>query len=252
MCSGSSGSSSTRRTRREACPPGTPSCSSPTPPPASARAVLGARALTALRTAATTAVCVRALRPEPLGHVALVGTGVLARSHLAALAVHGPVRVLVAGRSAGSVAALVEWADQHAPTLEVLAAAGIEEACRDAGVVITLVSQRARGCRLDERWLRPDVLLLPLDYGTCVHAGLARGRLLLADDPEQFRVTRDAGGNLRGYRDPDAPSGAYLVGSRPPGGIVVQNLGTAIADLVLADAIVARAREFGRGRALAV
>lgn len=74
-------------------------------------AVIDAAALTAVRTAAVSAVAARWLAPRRGGTLMVFGTGVQARSHLEL--VGGELaadRALVCGRSADAVAALVEWA----------------------------------------------------------------------------------------------------------------------------------------------
>lgn len=213
------------------------------------RCVMGARWLTGVRTAAITGACVRALAPAT-GGVALVGTGLQARTHLPVLAALGHRRVRVWGRRPSSIEALRAWAAEHAPDVELAVAPTIHEACADAGIVITCVTQGQTETRVDAAWLRHDALLLPIDYGTCIHGALAEQRLLLADDPRQFVAVRDLGVNLDGYRDPDGASGSYLDGPRPEGGIVVQNLGNGVSDLYVADAIIRRAAAEGLGTLL--
>ena len=214
------------------------------------RCIMAARWLTGVRTAAVTGACVRALAPAEVGHVALIGTGLQGRTHLPVLEALGLTDVHVWGRRASSVEALAAWSAEHAPGVRLTPAATIAEACDGAGVVITVVTQGVTTARIDDAWLRRDALLLPIDYGTCIHAALAERRLLLADDPAQFRSIRDLGGNLAGYRDPDGPSGASLDGPRPAGGIVVQNLGNGVSDLFVADAVMRRAEELDLGSVL--
>src|SRR5829696_6211149 len=63
-------------------------------------ALMNASAITAIRTAAVSAVATRLLARADAGDLAIVGTGVQARSHLAAIACVRPIRrVRVASRS---------------------------------------------------------------------------------------------------------------------------------------------------------
>ena len=214
------------------------------------RCVMGARWLTGLRTAAVSGACLALAPPEP-GVVALLGTGLQAHTHLAVLDTVGLHDVRVWGRRAESVDRLVEWAGEHVPAVRLRPAATIPEALDGAGVVITGVTQGVETARIDDAWLRPDALLLPLDYGTCVQGALADGRTLAADDPAQFVAVRDAGGStLDGYRDPDAASGALLGRLRPDGAIIVQNIGNGVCDLFIAEAVLRRAEALGRGHEL--
>ncbi|HXV43993.1 MAG TPA: ornithine cyclodeaminase family protein, partial [Anaerolineae bacterium] len=62
-------------------------------------ALMSASAITEIRTAAVSGVATRLLAPEEAGDLAIIGTGVQARSHLAAMACVRPIRrVRVASR----------------------------------------------------------------------------------------------------------------------------------------------------------
>ncbi len=214
------------------------------------RCIMGARVLTGLRTAAVSGACIRALAPDRAGSVAIIGTGVQARSHLPVIAALGYREVRLWGRRRESVDGLLEWAREAVPSIEVAPAPSMRAAVEDAAVVITAITQGVDVARVDATWLRADALLVPVDYGATMPGSLAAERLFLADDPQQFAAVRAVVPALAGYRDPDGPSGAYLDGHERPRGVLVQNLGSAAADVHFADAVIRRADERGIGARL--
>jgi ornithine cyclodeaminase len=117
------------------------------------RAVIDAAAITAIRTAAVSAVATRLLAREDARELALIGTGVQARKHIEAMLCVRPIeRVRVAGRSR-------ERAEQFVATLRpgarctVEAADDAEAAVRGAGIVVTATT--AREPVLARAWLAP-------------------------------------------------------------------------------------------------
>ena len=93
-----------------------------------------------------------------------------------------------------------------------------------------------------------------MDYATSVAADVAReAGLFVVDEEGQFRANRDAG-LFDGYPDPAGILGTAIRDGwpRPAGGrVLVTHLGVGLADLVFADAILARAEERGVGILLA-
>jgi ornithine cyclodeaminase/alanine dehydrogenase-like protein (mu-crystallin family) len=98
-------------------------------------ALLDGTAITAIRTGAGSALATRLLAREETGTLALLGTGVQARSHARAVArVRAFDELRVAGRDPAKVDALAEeLADELDVT--VRATTSYEEACEGAGVV---------------------------------------------------------------------------------------------------------------------
>ena len=116
-------------------------------------AVMNASAITAIRTAAVSAVATRALARPESSRVAIIGAGVQARAHLEAMAAVLPVeRFRIAGRDPERLRLMVEAA---AATVSgsVEAAASVEAAVRDADVVVTVTSS-ARPV-IDRAWIAP-------------------------------------------------------------------------------------------------
>ena len=103
--------------------------------------------LTDLRTGAAGGVAARWLAPERVGRVAVVGTGIQARRQVEALRVVRPggFEVRVWGRDPAKAAAAAEAVGGRA-------VARIEEAVRDADVVITCTASRA--ALVESSWVR--------------------------------------------------------------------------------------------------
>jgi ornithine cyclodeaminase/alanine dehydrogenase-like protein (mu-crystallin family) len=115
--------------------------------------------------------------------------------------------------------------------------------------VVTAVPIGVDGARLEPDWLRPDALVLPIDYATSIGSDIANPAALFADDVGQLLRYREAG-SFPGYRDPDGYCGDAIAAARPRGRVVCQNLGNGAADLVFADYVVRSAREAGSGSEL--
>ena len=92
--------------------------------------------LTALRTAAASALSIKYLARPESSTLAIVGTGGQAEYQIRAALPHGRFeRILVAGRTAANAAALVQKLDDLEQDCHVVS---IEEACRGADVLITI------------------------------------------------------------------------------------------------------------------
>ena len=103
-------------------------------------ALLNASAITAIRTAAVSAVATRLLARPDAADLAIIGAGVQARSHLAAMACVRPLRrVRVAARSAEHAAAFVqEVSSQYSFPIEAVESA--QAAVRGADLIVTVTS----------------------------------------------------------------------------------------------------------------
>jgi ornithine cyclodeaminase/alanine dehydrogenase-like protein (mu-crystallin family) len=111
------------------------------------QAVLDAGALTAIRTAATTAVATRTLARSNATQVAILGTGAQARTHIAALRLVLPeAKFRLWGRS-------FERAQVLASSTQAAACEHAQDAVAEADVVCTLTA--ATTPLLQRDWLRP-------------------------------------------------------------------------------------------------
>ena len=220
-------------------------------------AILDGAPITAERTAAVSGIALRHVGPAAGGalHVAVIGAGVQARSHLD----------VVAGVLPGATVRVFNPQPERAATLAELARsmdgvagasthATAREAIEGADVVITVASFLPPSERqtMTSDWLRPDATVIPVDYATYCAAEVARDAdLFLVDHREQFLANRDAG-NFDGYPDPSATIGEAILAAtpRPSGRVVVTHLGVGLADVVFADAIVRSATAEGLGTTL--
>jgi ornithine cyclodeaminase/alanine dehydrogenase len=208
---------------------------------------MAAGALTAARTAAVSGACIAALS-APDATVAITGAGVQARSHLRMLAALGRHRVTVFARRAEAREALVDWAASAVPDVELEVSDDAAATVR-AEVVVTGLAIGLTGSSLDPDHLRPDALLLPLDYASSVGADLASAATLATDHVEQFEAVRRAG-SLGDYPATDLATGTLLGRPRPGGRVVCQNLGNGLSDLMVASAVADAAESQDAGHLL--
>jgi ornithine cyclodeaminase/alanine dehydrogenase-like protein (mu-crystallin family) len=224
------------------------------------RAVVDASAVTATRTAAVSAVATRALARKDARRLAILGSGVQARSHLEAMGVAGSFDgARVWSRTIDHARAFA--ADARAPfPVEVVETA--EEAVRDADVVVTATSSHEPIVRRE--WLAPGAHVnavgssIPkareLDAETVAAAALfadARESMLNEAGDYLFAV-REAGIGPNHIR---AELGEVLIGSRDGRRsdaelTVFKSLGLAAEDLAAAEHVYARARAAGAGSAV--
>ncbi len=122
-------------------------------------AVLNASALTEIRTAAVSAVATSLLARPDADVLAIIGTGVQARAHLAAIAATRPLaQVRVAGRTAAraeefAAAARSGAAGPDAAGIPVVACARAGDAVAGAGIVVTATTSDVPVLRRE--WLAP-------------------------------------------------------------------------------------------------
>lgn len=119
------------------------------------RAVLGANWVTAVRTAALSAVAARRMADPASKSIAFVGSGVQARSHLDAFRAIFPLaEARVFGRGRANVDALCDYAESCG--LSATASETAEEALRGADIVVTSVTlDYSIDPFLDAGWLKP-------------------------------------------------------------------------------------------------
>lgn len=116
-------------------------------------AVMDAGSITAIRTAAVSAVATRALARPDASRLGLIGAGVQAASHLEAIALVRPLRrVRIWSPSAEHVRRFVERARPRHP-FEIQAVTSAEAAVADADILCTVTSSREPVVRGD--WVRP-------------------------------------------------------------------------------------------------
>jgi ornithine cyclodeaminase/alanine dehydrogenase-like protein (mu-crystallin family) len=220
------------------------------------RAVLNATPITAIRTAACSAVATRALGRSDARILAVVGAGHQAKAHLHAL--DGPFEeIRIAARNR-------EGAEQLAARFPNARATGsVEEAVRDADVVVTVTNSAEPVVRRE--WLKPGAHVNAV--GACLPHTRELDTATVADSA--FFVDRresaenEAGDYLIPLREGAigeghirAELGEVLAGTHPGRTsdselTVFESLGIAVEDLFAAEYVVRRAREAGRGQELA-
>ncbi len=163
-------------------------------------AVIDATSITAIRTAAVSAVATRALAREDAGDLAILGSGVQARTHLEAMrCVRKIRRVRVASRSLANAKAFAERESARGG-VPVEAAASVHEAVEGADLICTTTSAREPILRGD--WIAPGahVNAVGVQHPDGARARHGGGRLL----PPVHGPARVARERRRRFRDREA------------------------------------------------
>jgi ornithine cyclodeaminase/alanine dehydrogenase-like protein (mu-crystallin family) len=222
-------------------------------------AILDASAITAVRTAAVTAVATGLLARDDARTLAVLGAGTQARAHLRALAsVRDFEQVRVYAPTRTHAQAVVEQAGH--PPAKLTVAVSAEEALRDADVVVTVTS--AREPVLRHAWLKPGAHVnavgastpqaRELDTDTVAASALfCDSRESLRNEAGEFRLAV-AEGKIAGDGHVRAELGEVLAGTaagrRDAGELTLfRSLGLAIEDLAAAETAVAAAAARGIG-----
>jgi ornithine cyclodeaminase len=222
-------------------------------------ALMNASAVTAVRTAAVSAVATRELAREDAGDLAILGSGVQARSHLEAMALVRPVRRLrIWSRTPEHAAAFRDWAATRVDG-PVEVAESVSAAVRDADLICTTTATREP--LLDAAHLAPGA------HVNAVGASFVDCRELTSQAVARARVFVDSresalseSGDLRAPREegligPDhirAELGEVLLGTAegrtaPDEITLYKSLGLAAQDVVSGFDIARAAAELGLG-----
>ena len=223
------------------------------------QAVLNASAVTAIRTAAVSAVATKLLAREDARELALVGAGIQARSHLEAMAeVRNFQRVRVASRRPERAREFADSMRGSFPfTIEPVSSN--EQAVRDADVITTVTS--AREPVIKRAWIAPGTHINAVGSSTPESRELDTATI--ADSTlfvDRWESTVNEAGDYRlaekeGAIGPEhirAEVGELLIGSKsgrstPEEITLFRSLGLAIEDLVAAQHAYRRAIETGAG-----
>jgi ornithine cyclodeaminase len=222
-------------------------------------ALLNASAITAIRTGAVSAVATRLLARADAGDLAILGTGVQARSHLAALACIRPLRrVRVASRSFEHARA---FAEEHASRypFPIEPAASAEAAVRGADLIVTATTAAEPILRRD--WLVPGAHINAVGSSIAttreIDTATMASAALFVDRRES--TLNEAGDYLFAMREgaigPEhirAEVGELVSGSQPGRSAqdditLFKSLGLAIEDLAAADYVYHQAQARGVG-----
>ena len=217
------------------------------------RALMNASAITAIRTAAVSAVATRLLAREDARVLGVLGAGVQARSHLEALRlVRNFERVRIFSPTTEHARSLA--ADTGAEAVD-----SAEEAVRGADVVVTATSSVEPV--LEREWLKEGAhvnvvggrppMMRELDTATIAGSAFFVDRRESAEaEAFDYRDALEAG--AIGPDHIRAEIGEVLIGAKPgrsaPEELTVfRSLGLAVEDLAAAEYVVRRARETGAG-----
>ncbi len=217
------------------------------------RALMNASAITAIRTAAVSAVATRLLAREDSEELGILGAGVQARSHLEALPL---VRDFAQVRIYSPTA---EHAQSLAAESGAQAVESAEEAVRGADVVVTATSSPDPVLQRD--WLKEGAhvnviggrppTMRELDTATVADSAFFVDRRESAEaEAFDYRDALEAG--AIGPDHIRAEIGEVLIGAKrgrsaPDELTVFRSLGLAVEDLAAAEYVVRRARETGTG-----
>lgn len=225
-------------------------------------ALLDAAEITAIRTAAASAVATRLLAQQDAGDLALIGAGEQARAHLEAmLAVRSLRRVRVWARDGGKAAAFaqVEGA-RHRIAIE--AAPTVREAVAGADIICTLT--KAREPILLGEWLVPGMHLNVVGSSAPSAAEIDTLAVVKARFFVDYRdsTIHEGGEYLRALKEgaiaPDhilAEIGEVASGSKvgrrsPQDMTLYKSLGIAPQDLAAAHFVLEKARASGTGEVI--
>jgi ornithine cyclodeaminase/alanine dehydrogenase-like protein (mu-crystallin family) len=210
------------------------------------RAILDASAITAIRTAAVSALATRALANENASTLAIIGAGVQAEAHLQAIPL---VREISSATvySPRSAQALVDRMDVP---FSLSAAASAEEAVRDADIVVTATTSKTPV--VDYAWLKTGA------HVNAIGSSIPTDRELDDETVANAEVYADARESVEAESGDVRPEhlrgelGEVLVGKAPGRSsasalTVFRSLGIAAEDLYAADFAVRRAIELGIG-----
>ena len=217
------------------------------------RAIMNASAITAIRTAAVSAVATRLLAREDARELGILGAGVQARSHLEAMRL---VRDFDQVRIFSPTAAHAEKLAEEAGAKAVGTA---QEAVQGADVVVTATS--AVDPVLRREWLKPGAhvnvvggrppTMRELDVATVADSAFYVDRRESAEkEAFDYRDALESG--AIGHDHIKGEIGELLIGmvqgrESPDELTVFRSLGLAVEDLAAAEYVVRRARERGMG-----
>jgi ornithine cyclodeaminase/alanine dehydrogenase-like protein (mu-crystallin family) len=223
------------------------------------RAILDAGPLTAHRTAAVSGAAIARFGPRGIDRpgVAVIGSGVQARSHLPVIAHLLPgARLVVCDRDPARSEALAAEAaapDGARPAFdEVRVARDPAEAVEGADLVVTAITFGPQRQIVPAEAFGPGATIVAVDYDMCVPASLAaNAAAFLTDDRGQFLATRSET-VFAGYPEPSGALGEAIGAGmgRPDGQVLVTHLGVGLADVVFGDAVLRAAEAMGIGTRL--
>jgi ornithine cyclodeaminase len=222
-------------------------------------ALMNASAITAIRTAAVSAVATNVLAREDATDLAIVGAGVQARAHLAAMAAVRPIkRVRVAGRDFERARAFADELGFHVLT-PIDPVDSVELAVTGAAIIVTATN--APEPILKREWIAPGAHInavgssIPttreIDTATMAAASLFvdRRESTLNESGDYLFAAREG---AIGPEHIKAEIGEVLLGAKPGRTsadeiTLFKSLGLAVEDVASAEYLYRKAQQFGVG-----
>ncbi|PDT43154.1 ornithine cyclodeaminase [Sinorhizobium fredii] len=212
--------------------------------------VMDAAYLTAVRTAAASAITSKYLSPQHVNRIAVIGAGLQGLCHVKMLSLIYPAaefQVVDINESA-----VIRLAEQTHSTATIVHVKEAEAAIRTADVVVTATS-RLEDVAFQFEWVKEGSLVLPVHVRGWSQDITTATDVLLTDDVEQFRNYIIATGCP--YRDisrvlgsvSDVVAGRVAGRVRNADRIAVFNLGLATHDIAIGAAILNIAEYHGLG-----
>jgi len=222
-------------------------------------AVMDASAITAIRTAAVSAVATRLLAREDAGDLAIIGAGVQARVHFEAMPLVRKIRrARVASRSLDSAKKFAAEMSTRSG-LEIEAVASVETAIKDADLIVTATTSREPILRRE--WVAPGAhfnvvgssvrTTREIDTATMAAASLFvdRRESTLNESGDYLKAAKDG---AIGPEHIKAEIGEVLTGTMPGRAsadeiTLFKSLGLGIEDLASAEYLYDKASRLGAG-----
>lgn len=227
-------------------------------------ALIDGNRVTGLRTAATAALAVDRLAPQRPLRVGVIGAGFEARGALECLAAVRQIQLVRV--FSPTPASRERFADSFRPALEITAVASPEAAVQDVDVVLCAARSRDETPVLRGAWLPTSVTVVSLgstlpEQREVDEETMARAICIVADMPEEVAhdtgdalAAARAGVDLRAKLVPlsELVSGRLTPRRADSDIVLYKSVGSALQDIVIAEMLLANARQQGRGVALPV
>lgn len=222
-------------------------------------ALINASAITAIRTAAVSALATRLLAREDAGDLAIIGAGVQARAHLGAMACVRPLRrVRIASRRFENAFRFAQEMQAEFPSL-IEPVEDVEAAVRGADIIVTATT--SRDPVLQREWISPGAHInaigtfspkaRELDTATIVDASLFVDRRESAlNEAGDYLIALQEGvigpDHIRAELG-DILTGAHSGRTSPEEITLFKSLGLAIEDLAAAAHVYQKAQQANAG-----
>lgn len=220
--------------------------------------VMDCRWITAVRTAAVTAVTVKSFARRDSKVLGIVGAGVQGLMNYSVLAKHFPSlqTCKIFDIKAEAMASMIAEVSGRFAT-KIVPTASVQEAVSDSDIVITCTKKLAKPI-VKRQWLKRGVLALPLESNRAWEDEALFGMdKFVIDDFEQGRLYKQGGAFAGGIPPVYAETGEVVAGLKKgreddDESIMVINIGLACEDISLGTYVYEKGRSRGIGRDLSL